>query len=77
MYFRVIEYFTDSKKSSRNYYSMAYSMDLWKYFSKKIQKTDLQQPPKFCEFDLPNFGATASWNSGKQFFVKFCFYRQI
>ena len=40
----------------------------------KIQKWDSQQQqPKFCEFALPKFDTTASWNSGKQFFVKFCF----
>ena len=48
----------------------------WIYgnFFGKIQKSDLQQPPKFKQFALPKFGATALSNCGKQFFIKFCFY---
>ena len=52
--------------------------DLWsrsmENFFGKIQKSDLQQPPKFKQTALPKFGATASQNSDKQFFVKFVFY---
>ena len=43
-------------------------------FFENIQKSDLQQPPKFKQFALPKFGATASENCDKQFLVKFRFY---
>ena len=38
----------------------------------KIQKSDLQEPPKFKQFVLPKFGSTASYHSGNQFLIKFC-----
>ena len=47
------------------------------FFFGKIQKSDLQEPPKFKQFVLPKFGSTASYHTGKYFFIKFCFYSQI
>ena len=43
----------------------------------KIQKSDLQEPPKFKQFVLPKFGSTALYHTAKQFFIEFCFYSQI
>ena len=46
-------------------------------FFGKIQKSDLQQPPKFKQIAQAKIGVTASWNSDKQFFVKFGFYTDL
>ena len=43
-----------------------------KKFFVKIQKSDLQEPPKFKQFVLPKFGSTASYHSlASKFFIKF------
>ena len=64
------------KNNNNNYHSTTYGVDLWNFFFGKIQKSDLQEPPKFKQFVLPKFGSTTSYHSGKQFLIKFCFYSQ-
>ena len=38
------------QKSNNNYHSMTYGVDLRNFFFGKIQKSDLQEPPKFKQF---------------------------
>ena len=43
----------------------------------KIQKSDLQQPPKFCEFALPNFGPLRASKIQTFFLAIFTLFFQI
>ena len=55
---REIGYLTDSKKVTITNIPRPMEQIYGNFFG-KIQKSDLQEPPKFKQFVLPKFGATA------------------